>query len=176
MGKRRAAQRTDGVRQAGAGGRSTSTPKGHGSPGRGAPKTMSEIKQQILSAGAANLVGEPFACIGLQNLFLELITELDEADLDASIVLGMGVEGPDVGVTTLPPINFGLALTPAPTGVTYTPATGTIALSNVETGRQSMLIRIASPARVLIPTYTYTSGGGTNPKVRLVAWGWHADT
>jgi len=137
---------------------------------------MAEIRQTILDAGAANEVGSVFDCSGLPNAFLELVTDLEEADLVGSIALGVGIEGPVEGVTVFPPMNFGLALTAAPTGITYTPANGVITLNNVATGRQTLLMRIASPPRYIVPTYTYTSGGGTNPKVRLIAWGWQADT
>ncbi len=129
---------------------------------------MSSIYNQFLAVGPASAVGATQDLTGTLTAWaVEVILDASANTLNGTLTFGIGVET----AATYPLGNtIFLATTQAPAGWTFTGATSTLVFTNPPSGRTSMILRGAAPIRLLTPTWTYTSGGGTFT-LRCIAWG-----
>lgn len=133
--------------------------------------SMQVSKTEILLAGAstADLSGRYVEVANCDFLTVTTVVNVSANTLVASVAIGGSNDNPDV--STFPILSNGTLITVAPTGWTFTPATGLLTAASPAIGTFEMTVSYARFPRWIRAFYDYTSGGGTvDAKVIATAW------
>lgn len=135
---------------------------------------MAEVYSPILDTPGPTLVGNALNCVGLVTLFTEVICDVTAATLSGTMAFTCGIDQPATFPTGFPPGPTGQVIG-ASSGYAFNAGTVVLTITNPAVGRTSVVIRWATPPKWFVPTWTFTSGGGT-VRVRCVAWGFGQNT
>lgn len=136
---------------------------------------MSSISRVVLAAGAANVVGEPFGCDGLQAVHFHVSVTVGAA-ITGSILFALTPDGQ--GDLSVAPVMLtagfsGVATTTVPAGFALNGTTLQVDLTAATSGVFSF--RILNPPQYIVPRWAYTSGGGSGPAIVVRAYGFNTE-
>lgn len=125
--------------------------------------------QTMLAASTADVTGSAIQVSNCQAVSVTVRASVSAATLAATVAIG-GTNA-DPTASSFPALTTGKLVTPLPTGITFTPATGVLAFATAAIGIHEVTIAYTEFPKWIRAAYDYTSGGGdVDVQVTLGAW------
>lgn len=130
--------------------------------------------QQLLGAGSADASGYTVQVSQCNKLTMSVFVTVTAATLVGTVALtGTNDDARALDITplSLPTLATGKELSVLPTGFTFTPTTGLLAVSSPAIGTYEVILSYSDFPKWIRPVYDFTSGGGTvSVSATVSAW------
>lgn len=129
--------------------------------------------QTVLVASTSDVTGQTVQVSSCSRLTMTVTVVVTEATLAAEVVL-CGTNSDALALdpsSSVPVLNTGKIITVAPAEITYTAATGVLAVANAPVGKHEVTLAFSDFPKWVRPVYDYDAGGGAvDVRVTIGAW------